>query len=96
MPDWIVSAFSPVGLLVVMLQQISGIVWALRPPTVDPFAENSGSPLVETLEKTFGIATVGLLMLVLARTAVLPGQTGPFLSGAFGVLATYHALYVMY
>jgi hypothetical protein len=95
-PDWIVSAFSPVGLLVVVLQQIPGIVWALHPPKVDPFAQNSGSALVETLEKTFGIATVGLLILVVARVPVPPGPSAWFLIGAFVVLAAYYALYVLY
>jgi hypothetical protein len=95
-PDWIVTAFSPLGLLVVVLQQIPGIVWALHPPKVDPFAHNSGSALVEALEKTFGIATVGLLVLVLARIPGLPANTAPFLAGALLVLAAYYAFYVLY
>jgi hypothetical protein len=63
-PDWLLSRFSPLGLLVVVLQQIPGIVWALRPSKVDPFARNSGTWLVEMLEKTFGIATLVLVVVV--------------------------------
>jgi hypothetical protein len=83
-------------LLAVVLQQIPGIVWAPHPPKADPFAHNSGSVLVETLEKTFGIATVGLLVLVLARVPVLLGQTASFFIGAFVVLAIYYGFYVLY
>ena len=96
MPDWFVSRFSPIGLLVVLLQQIPGIVWALHPPKVDPFARNSGTLLIETLEKTFGIATILLLVVVPATAAMLPGLATLFLVGAFVTLAAYYVLYVLY
>jgi len=96
MPDWFVSGFSLVGLVAVVLQQIPGIVRAIRPPAKDPFARNSGGPLVETLEKTFGIATIVLLVVVFARAPLLPGLSSVFLTGAFAVLATYYAFYVAY
>lgn len=96
MPDWIVNGFSPVGLLVVVLQQIPGIVWALHPPEVDPFAHNSGSPVVEALEKTFGIATIALLVFVFVRFPVLPGLGAPLVIGAFVVIAVYYVFYVLY
>ena len=96
MPDWFVSGFSSVGLLVVVLQQIPGIIWAVHPPKVDPFAHNSGTLPVEILEKAFGIATVVLLVVVVARTPLLPGLRTAFLSGAFATLAAYYCFYVLY
>ena len=96
MPDWLASGFSLVGLAIVVLQQIPGIIWALRPPKRDPFAQNSGTLLVEILEKTFGIATILLLVVVFARASLLPGLSTAFLVGAFVVLAAYYALYVLY
>jgi hypothetical protein len=96
MPAWLVSGFSLIGLVVVVLQQIPGIVWALHPPKDDPFAHNSGTLPVEILEKTFGIATILLLVVVLARTPVLPGLKGLFLASAVAVLAAYYVLYVSY
>jgi hypothetical protein len=96
MPDWFVSGFSRVGLLVVILQQIPGIVWAIHPPEVDPFAHNSGTLLVEILEKTFGIATILLLVVVVARAPVPTGFRAAFLIGAFAILAAYYCLYVLY
>ena len=96
MPAWLVSGFSPIGLLAVILQQIPGIVWALHPPTVDPFAHNSGSLPVEILEKSFGIATVVLLVVVLARVPVPSLLKTVSLVGAFAVLAAYYLFYVLY
>jgi hypothetical protein len=96
MPDWFVSGFSRAGLLAVVLQQIPGIVWALQPPKVDPFAHNSGTVLVEILEKTFGISTILLLVVVLARTPLLPDLGTLFLVGAFAILAVYYSFYVLY
>ena len=55
MPGWLVSGLSLAGLAAVVAQQIPGIVWAIHPPQVDPFAQNSGALLVEILEKGFGI-----------------------------------------
>lgn len=96
MPHWLASGFSLVGLVVVVLQQIPGIIWALRPPKNDPFAQNSGTLLVEILEKTFGIATILLLVIVFSRVSLLPGLSTAFLAGTFVVLAAYYALYVLY
>jgi hypothetical protein len=96
MPDWFVSGFSLVGLLVVVLQQIPGIVWAVHPPKVDPFAHNSGTLPVEILEKTFGIATILLLVVVVAKAPIFPGSRTAFLIGAFAILAAYYCFYVLY
>jgi hypothetical protein len=96
MPDWFVSGFSPVGLLVVVLQQIPGIIWAVHPPEVDPFAHNSGTLPVEILEKTFGIATILLLVVVVAKAPIFPESRTAFLIGAFAILAAYYCFYVLY
>ncbi len=96
MPHWFASGFSLVGLVVVVLQQIPGIIWAVHPPKVDPFARNSGTILVETLEKTFGIGTVFLLIVVLVRAPQWSGLGKMFLVGAFVILATYYVFYVLY
>jgi len=96
MPHWFVSGFSPVGLLVVVLQQIPGIIWAIHPPKVDPFAHNSGTLTVEILEKTFGITTILLLVIVVARVPIPPVVRSVFLLGAFAVLAAYYCFYVVY
>jgi hypothetical protein len=53
MPDGLALRFSLVGLVVVVLP---GIVWAMHPPPIDPFARNSETLPIEILEKTFGIA----------------------------------------
>lgn len=96
MPTWFVSGFSPVGLAAVLLQQLPGIVWALHPPKVDPFAGNSGSPLVESLEKAFGISTILLLVVVFVRIPVPSGLKAPALVAGLAVLAAYYVLYVLY
>jgi len=96
MPDWLVDGFSPVGLSAVVLQQIPGIIRAIRPPSVDPFAHNSGTVVVEILEKSFGIGTILLLVVVFAKAPLFPGLNTVFLIGAFVVLATYYAFYVAY
>ncbi len=96
MPDWLVSGFSLAGLAIVVLQQIPGIVWAIHPPKVDPFAQNSGTLRVEILEKGFGIATILMVVVVPARAAILPGLSTLFLVGAFVVLAAYYVLYILY
>lgn len=96
MPEWFAAGFSLVGLVVVVLQQIPGIVWAIRPPEVDPFSQNSGTLPVEILEKTFGIATILLLVVVFARVHVPGTLSRVCLVSAFVVLAAYYALYVLY
>lgn len=96
MPDWLATGFSPVGLLVVVLQQIPGIVWALRPPKRDPFAKNSGTWLAEILEKTFGVATLVLVVVVLVSTPVSPVFGTLFRAGAFLVLVAYYVFYIQY
>ena len=96
MPDWLASGFSPVGLLVVVLQQIPGIVWALHPPKLDPFAKNSGTWFVEILEKTFGVATLVLVVVVLAGGPVPPVVRTLCRAGAFLVLAAYYVFYIQY
>jgi hypothetical protein len=97
MPDWLVSRFSLTGLVVVVvLQQAPGIVWAIHPPKIDPFARNSGTLLVEILEKTFGITTVLLLVIVPTTAAILPRMRALVLGGAFVVLAAYYIFYILY
>jgi len=96
MPDWLVSRFSLAGLVVVVLQQAPGIVWAIHPPKIDPFARNSGTLPVEILEKTFGIATVLLLVVVPATVSILPTMKPLVLGGAFVVLAAYYLFYGLY
>jgi hypothetical protein len=96
MPDWFVSGFSPIGLLAVVLQQIPGIIRAVHPPGVDPFAHNSGSLPVEILEKAFGIATILLLVVVLARVPVPSILRTVSLVSAFSILTAYYLFYVLY
>jgi len=96
MPDWLVSRFSLAGLVVVVLQQAPGIVRAMHPPGIDPFAKNSGTLPVEILEKTFGIATILLLVVVPATASMFPTLRPLVLGGAFVVLATYYLFYVLY
>src|SRR3954464_9325140 len=96
MPAWLASGFSFPGLLLVVLQQIPGIVWSLRPPKLDPFARNSGTWVVEILEKTFGVATLILVVVVLTRGPMPPMFVTLFRFAAFLVLAAYHLLYIQY
>jgi hypothetical protein len=96
MTDWLFSRFSLTGLIVVVLQQAPGIVWALHPPKIDPFARNSGTLLVEILEKSFGIATVLLLVVIPATAAIFPRMRPIVLGGAFVILAIYYIFYVLY
>jgi hypothetical protein len=96
MPDWLASRFSLVGLVAVVIQQAPGIVWAIHPPRVDPFAENSGTFLVEILEKTFGIATIVLLVIVVAHRPMLHSLSAACAVAAFVVLAVYYAFYIAY
>jgi hypothetical protein len=96
MPDWLASRFSPLGLLVVVLQQIPGIIWALHPPKLDPFAKNSGTWLVELLEKTFGIATLVFVVVVPTSGTMPPMMRALLRSGTFLVLAAYYLFYIQY
>src|SRR5688500_714297 len=96
MPDWLAFRFSLVGLIVVVLQQAPGIVWAMHPPQNDPFAQNSGTLPIEILEKTFGIATVLLLVVVPATAPILPRMRPFVLGGSVAVLAAYYLFYVLY
>jgi hypothetical protein len=96
MPDWLAARFSGVGLIAVVLQQLPGIIWAVHPPKVDPFAQNSGPAVVEVFEKTFGIGTVVLLVIVFTRRPVPPTAVTVFATGAFVVLALYYGFYVAY
>jgi hypothetical protein len=96
MPDWLASGFSLVGLAVAVLQQAPGIVRALRPPAVDPFARNSGSTPVEILEKTFGIASLVLIVVVFDSVPAPSSLSVALTASAFVALAAYYALYVAY
>jgi hypothetical protein len=96
MPGWLVSRFSLTGLVVAVLQQTPGIVWAIHLPKVDPFARNSGTLLVEISEKTFGITTLLLIVVVPATASILPWVRPLALGGAFLVLATYYLFYLLY
>jgi hypothetical protein len=96
MPGWLVSRFSLTGLVVVVLQQAPGIVWAIHPPKVDPFARNSGTLPVEILEKTFGITTLLLIVVVPATASILPRVRPLALDGGFVVLAAYYLFYLLY
>lgn len=96
MPEWLASRFSILGLVVVVIQQIPGIVWALHPPKDDPFAGNSGRPLVEVLEKGFGVASLLMVIVVPVAVAILQGLGQALAFAAFGVLAAYYVLYVAY
>jgi hypothetical protein len=82
--------------MVVVLQQAPGIIWAIHPPKIDPFARNSGTLPVEILEKTFGIVTVLLLVIVPATASMVPDLRPLALRGVFVVLATYYLFFVMY
>ena len=62
---------------------------------IDPFARNSGTSPVEILEKTFGIATILLLVVVPTTVSMLPGTRRLVLGGAF-VVAMYYLFYVLY
>jgi hypothetical protein len=95
-PDWLASGFSLVGLAVAVLQQAPGIVRAIRPPAVDPFARNSGSAAVEILEKTFGIGSLVLIVVVFDSVPVPSGLSLGLFASAFVALAAYYALYVAY
>ena len=96
MPYWLASGFSLVGLVVAVLRRAPGIVRALRPPAVDPFARNSGSTLVEILEKTFGIASLVLIVVVFDSVPVPSALSAGLWASAFVALAAYYALYVAY
>lgn len=96
MPAWLVSRFSLLGLAVVVVQQVPGIIWALRPPKDDPFSRNSGTPLVEALEKSFGIASLLMLIIVPFTVAVSPGLAPVLAVGALLALALYYAFYLAY
>lgn len=96
MPNWFVSTFSIIGVFAVTLQQIPGIIRAIYPPNVDPFSRNSGTLLIEFLEKSFGIATIVLIVFVTAKVTIPPGLKTAFLYVAFVVLAAYYLFYILY
>jgi hypothetical protein len=60
--------FSLYGLLIVALQSLPNIVWALFPPAVDSLEGNASSvPFVEYGEHILGVSIVILLVLLVRR-----------------------------
>ena len=89
--------FSLYGLIIVMLQAIPNIIWALFPPAVNSLEGNASSvPFIEYGEHILGMAIVMLLILFVRKgqEKTIP-KTG-FAIAAFILIALYWLCWILY
>ena len=89
--------FSPFGFIIVILQAIPNIVWALFPPSLNTLEGNASSiPFIEYGEHILGVAIVVLLLLAVSREQ---GKTIPmnrYSKIAFLAIALYWCCWILY
>ncbi|MDR1209317.1 MAG: hypothetical protein LBK41_03230 [Clostridiales bacterium] len=84
--------FSPYGLLIVSLQALPNIVWALWPPIPDALNGNASSvPFVEYGEHVLGVAIVVMLLFLVGERA-----RGGWAAGGFAGIALYWLCWALY
>lgn len=87
--------FSPVGLLLYLLQALPNILWMFSPPKHNVLAKNSSSvPFFNWIEHVFGVLTVVLLVLLVNKDG---GSNGILFIGlAILFLAGYYVSWLFY
>ena len=89
--------FSVFGLIIVALQSLPNIIWALFPPEVNALEGNASTVLfIEYGEHILGIAIVILLLFLVNKTQekVFPGGVLTYIS--FTAIALYWMCWVLY
>ena len=89
--------FSLYGLIIVILQALPNIVWALIPPTVNRLAGNVSSiPFVEYGEHILGVAIVVLLLFLVCKGNEKTIPKGGFAIVGFIAIALYWLCWILY
>ena len=89
--------FSLYGLIIVTLQALPNIVWALFPPAVNTLEGNASSiPFVEYGEHILGVAIVVLLLFLVSKGQEKTIPKGGFTIASFVAIALYWLCWVLY
>jgi hypothetical protein len=89
--------FSPYGLLIVVLQALPNVLWALRPPNPNPLGSNQSSLLfIEYGEHILGVTTVILLVFLVNKTQAAKIPRGRWAAAGFIALALYWLCWGLY
>ena len=89
--------FSPFGFIIVALQLLPNIVWALFPPAVNTLEGNASSvPFIEYGEHILGVVIVVLLLFLVNRTQDKIIPSGWFTRISFAVIALYLLCWILY
>ena len=89
--------FSLYGLIIVALQALPNIVWALFPPLVNRLEGNASSiPFVEYGEHILGVAIVILLLFLVRRGQEKKIPKTKFSLIGFGAIALYWLCWILY
>jgi hypothetical protein len=89
--------FSLYGALVVALQSLPNIVWALFPPAVNRLAGNASSvPFIEYGEHILGVSVVILLLFLVRRGQEKRLPKNGFARAAFVAIGLYWAFWACY
>ncbi|MBT9171840.1 MAG: hypothetical protein DDT21_00214 [Syntrophomonadaceae bacterium] len=89
--------FSPYGLLIVALQSLPNVIWALWPPTPNALEGNASSvPFIEYGEHILGVAVVILLLFLVDKTQTQKIPHGNWAIAGFIAIALYWLCWVLY
>lgn len=89
--------FSPYGFLIVALQSLPNILWALRPPVPDVLKGNASSvPFIEFGEHILGVTAVILLVFLVNRKQMQRIPHGGWMVAGFLSIALYWLCWVAY
>jgi len=89
--------FSLYGLIIVALQALPNIIWALFPPSVNTLAGNASKvPFIEYGEHILGVSIVILLLFLVVRGQERTIPRGTFAYISFGAIAIYWLCWVLY
>jgi len=89
--------FSTYGLLIVVLQSLPNIAWALWPPTPNALKGNASSiPFIEYGEHILGVAIMILLLFLANKTQTQKIPRSGFMVAGFVAIALYWLCWVLY
>jgi hypothetical protein len=89
--------FSLYGLIIVILQALPNVIWALFPPTVNSLDGNASSvPVIEYGEHILGVIIVILLIFLVVRGQEKSIPKNRFTVVAFAAIALYWLCWALY
>ena len=89
--------FSLYGFIIVAMQSIPNIVWALFPPSLNTLEGNASSvPFIEYGEHAFGVIIVILLLLLVCRGQEKTIPKNKHAKIAFATIALYWLCWILY